>query len=67
VIAEVTNYVWYANPNIHANGLVDQEITEDPAIYPTADVRAKLFVSNEEDPKVARVRNRSWSDIKSGR
>jgi putrescine transport system substrate-binding protein len=67
VIAEVTNYVWYANPNVHANELVDKEIIEDPAIYPTADVRAKLFVSNEEDPKVARVRNRSWSDIKSGR
>jgi putrescine transport system substrate-binding protein len=38
VVAEITNYVWYSNPNLVANtteGLIDPEILEDPAIYPT--------------------------------
>jgi putrescine transport system substrate-binding protein len=67
VIAEVTDYVWYANPNTAATTLIDPEIAADPAIYPTPDVLEKLFVSNEEDPKVARIRNRSWANIKAGR
>ncbi|MDO6749049.1 extracellular solute-binding protein, partial [Gilvimarinus sp. 1_MG-2023] len=38
VIAEVTDYVWYANPNTAATTLIDPEIAADPAIYPTPDV-----------------------------
>ncbi|WP_246624682.1 polyamine ABC transporter substrate-binding protein [Oceanobacter mangrovi] len=67
VIADITNYVWYANPTPASKDMVDEEITSDPAIYPTDDVMDKLFVSDEEDPKIARVRNRTWSDIKTGR
>ncbi|WP_028295118.1 polyamine ABC transporter substrate-binding protein [Oceanobacter kriegii] len=67
VIAEVTNYVWYANPTPASKPMLEEDIVSDPAIYPTDDVMAKLFVSDEEDPKVARIRNRSWADIKTGR
>jgi len=67
VIAEVTNYVWYANPTPSSLPMVDEEISSDPAIYPTDEVMAKLFISEEEDPKIARVRNRTWSNIKTGR
>src|SRR5690606_7538448 len=35
VAADVTNYVWYANPNAAADAFVDPEILADPAIYPT--------------------------------
>jgi len=67
IIAEITNYVWYANPNLKATSLIDQEIANDPAIYPSDAVRENLFVSSEVNPKAARVRNRTWTEIKAGR
>ncbi|MAC48614.1 MAG: polyamine ABC transporter substrate-binding protein [Oceanospirillum sp.] len=67
IIAEITDYVWYANPNPAANALIDPEIANDPAIYPTAAVRNNLFINTQVPPKVAKVRNRTWTEIKSGR
>lgn len=67
VIAEVTDYVWYANPNKDATSLIDQEIAGNPAIYPTPETKANLFVQEQMMPKVARIRTRMWSDIKAGR
>lgn len=67
IIAEITDYVWYANPNPAANALIDSEIANDPAIYPTAAVRNNLFINTQVPPKVAKVRNRTWTEIKSGR
>lgn len=67
VIAEITDYVWYANPNTRATQLIDQEVANDPAIYPPETVRNNLFVSEEISPKIARLRNRTWTEIKAGR
>ena len=43
ITADITNYVCYANANAAAMPLVDPEIVGDPAIFPPAEVRAKLF------------------------
>ena len=43
ISADITNHVWYANANAASWPLVDPEIHGDPAIYPPAEVRAKLF------------------------
>lgn len=67
VIAEITDYVWYANPNKDATSLIDQEIAGNPAIYPTPETKANLFVQDQMMPKVARIRTRLWADIKAGR
>jgi len=67
VIAEVTDYVWYANPNTPATKLINQEIAGDPAIYPDDTVRDNLFISIESHPKVSKIRNRTWTEIKAGR
>lgn len=67
VIAEITDYVWYANPNKDATDLIDQEIAGNPAIYPTPETKANLFISEQIQPKIAKIRNRVWSDIKAGR
>lgn len=67
VIAEITDYVWYANPNPAATQLIDSEIANDPAIYPTETVRNNLFISTQVNPKTAKIRNRTWTEIKSGR
>lgn len=67
VIAEITDYVWYANPNKDATSLIDQEIANNPAIYPTPETKANLFISEQVDPNIAKVRNRVWTEIKAGR
>lgn len=67
VIAEITDYVWYANPNKDATRLIDQEIARNPAIYPTQETKKNLFISEQVTPKIAKIRNRVWSDLKAGR
>ena len=67
VSAGITNYVAYASPNTAATALVDPEITGDPAIYPPAEVLAKLVDPVTFDPEVTRERVRAWTTIKTGR
>ena len=66
VSAGITNYVAYASPNTAATALVDPEITGDPAIYPPAEVLAKLVDPITFDPEVTRERVRAWTTIKTG-
>ncbi len=66
VIAEVTNYVFYANPNAASVEMVDVEIIEDPSIYPPDDVKAKLFPDLVKSPKYDRLVTRAWTRFKTG-
>nr|WP_043310001.1 polyamine ABC transporter substrate-binding protein [Pseudomonas sp. ML96] len=67
VIAPVSDYVGYANPNPASDKLMDQEVRNNPAIYPSPEVMRKLYISSELPPKIMRQMTRSWSAIKSGK
>ncbi|MCU0936228.1 MAG: polyamine ABC transporter substrate-binding protein [Gammaproteobacteria bacterium] len=67
VIADVTNYVSYANPNLAATKLVDEEIRNDPSIYPPKLVRARLVTSEVPPAEIQRLRTRTWTRVKTGR
>ncbi len=67
VAAGITNYVAYASPNTAATPLVDPEITGDPAIYPPAEVMAKLVDPITLPQEVTRERVRAWTNIKTGK
>ena len=67
VIADITNYVSYANPNLAATALVDEEIRADQSIYPPAEVRARLVTSEVPPAEVQRLRTRTWTRVKTGR
>ena len=67
VIADVTNYVWYANPNTSATKLLDKDISSDAGIYPSDEVRKNLFTQNIRKPKLNKMLNRLWVDMKTGR
>ncbi len=41
--AQLTNWTFYASPNAAATEFIDEEVLEDPAIYPDEDVRENLF------------------------
>jgi putrescine transport system substrate-binding protein len=67
VIADITNAVSYPNPNLPATALVRPEIRDDPAVYPPADVRRRLYVDSPAPPDYERARTRAWTRLKSGR
>jgi putrescine transport system substrate-binding protein len=66
-IAAVSNEVYYANPNLAATVLVDEEVREDPTIYPPTEVKARLFVPSERSDREIRELNRLWTRLKANR
>jgi putrescine transport system substrate-binding protein len=66
IIAAITNKVGYPNPNALATDMVDEELRDDPGIYPPEEVRAKLFVDKPATPDYERQRTRAWTRVKSG-
>jgi putrescine transport system substrate-binding protein len=67
VIAGISDYVGYANPNQAANALLSPEVRDDPRVYPPQAVLDKLYVNSELSPKAQRAMSDSWSRVKSGR
>ena len=66
VIADITDAVWYPNPNIPATALVKSEIRDDPAVYPSEDIRRRFYVDLPAPPAYERARTRAWTRLKSG-
>ncbi len=65
-MAEIANYVAYANPVPASLPLMDQEIATDPGVFPPAEVMEKLFLSRTPDQRYERLRSRAWTRVKSG-
>ena len=66
VIARISDFTGYANPNRDATALVDPAITSDPGIYPDAEVQRRLQTTMVYEPKKERLRSRVWSRVKTG-
>ncbi len=66
VIAEISNYTSYASGNAASVPLVDEEIRNNPGVYPTAEASEKLYALTALTPKLQRVLTRSWTKVKSG-
>lgn len=67
VIAEVSNAVAYANGNLAATDLVDEEVRTDPGIYPPPEVKERLFPLPTYDQRTLRSVTRAWTRIRTGR
>ena len=67
VIADITNEIHYGNDNLASTPYVDPKILNDPAIYPTAEMAARLYESAEVNPALERIRTRTWTRIKTAR
>jgi len=66
VIAEVSDFIGYANANREASALMDVNITSDPAIYPDEITQKRLRSTQTLHPKLERLRSRVWTRVKSG-
>ena len=56
----------YSNPNLKAGELMDQEVRNDPSVYPPQAVLDRLYVSAELPQKIIRLMTRTWTKVKSG-
>ena len=66
IVADITNYVFYANPNTAATEFVSEEVKSDPGIYPPDDVKEKLFSLKPHTPRFDRSLTRAWTKVKTG-
>jgi putrescine transport system substrate-binding protein len=66
VVAPITNYVSYANANTKAFDLVDEDIRNNPGIYPSEQTRKKLLVLKTPEEKNVRNMTRLWTRVKTG-
>lgn len=65
--ASISNYAFTAVANTAALPHLLDEVSSNPGIYPTAEVKQKLFPMNAHSAKYDRILTRAWSNIKTGR
>jgi putrescine transport system substrate-binding protein len=67
VAAASSEITGYANANKAATALMPKSITDNPQIYPPADVRARFYTITAGTAEQVRDRTRLWTTIKTGR
>jgi putrescine transport system substrate-binding protein len=66
VIADISNYVYYANGNLSSVPLLDPAVINDPGIYPDEAIWERAHLAPVSPPKMERLRTRAWARVKSG-
>jgi len=66
VIAQASNYVYFANGNAASKEYLNDDVINDPAIYPTPAAVSNLFVVSPYDPGTQRLVTRIWTRVKTG-
>ncbi len=66
VIADISNFTHIPNANIAAMPLLLPAVRDDPAMYPSPDVRQRLSVALPDTPDQLRAITRMWQKFKSG-
>jgi putrescine transport system substrate-binding protein len=67
VIAAITNEIYYGNDNIASRPLINPIILNDPTLYPTPEIEARLFRSDEASAATERIRTRTWTRVKTAK
>jgi putrescine transport system substrate-binding protein len=66
VAANNSNTVNYANGNAASLQFVKDEVKNDPSVYPTAEVKAKLFPELATNEEYTRLLTRTWTRFSTG-
>ena len=67
VMANITNYVAFANANKASYPLIDNDITNDQRIYPPAEVKENLFSLQVMPKNIDKAMTRLWTNMKANR
>jgi len=66
VVAKATNFVNYASGNAAAKEFVDDEILNDPGVYPPEQTQKRLTAILPKGPREQRLQTRVWTSIVTG-
>lgn len=66
VIAPISDFVGYPNPNKDATPLVEESIRNNPNLYPTDEAMETLYTLEPVPRKAERARTQAWSKVKNG-
>jgi putrescine transport system substrate-binding protein len=66
VMAGITNYVNYGNAVPASLDLIDEAVRTNPAVFPPAAARERMFTVQAVSPQADRLRTRAWTRIKTG-
>lgn len=66
VAAANSNYIKYANGNAASLELIDDDVRNDPGIYPAAETRTRLIQDTVETDEFSRLLNRTWTRFVAG-
>ena len=66
VAAKNSNFVNFANSNAASFSLVNEDIRNDPGIYPSEAIKPKLVPDLAETAQFTRLLTRSWTRFKTG-
>lgn len=66
VIAKATNYVYYANGNKASQPLLEEDLIQDPGVYPTEEASKGLYIKLAYDAKTQRIATRLWTKVTTG-
>jgi putrescine transport system substrate-binding protein len=67
VAANNSNFVSYPNANKASWPLIDKEVRENPEVFPSEEVMAKLFIPNTLSGETKRLYTDVWDRIKTGK
>jgi putrescine transport system substrate-binding protein len=67
VIAGITNEIYYGNDNLASRPLINASILNDATLYPTPEIEATLFRSDEASAATERIRTRTWTRVKTAK
>lgn len=67
IIADISNFVSYANVVPASKPLLNKNIRENPGVYPSAETQKHLFTFAVVPPKIDRIYTRVWTTVKTGK
>jgi putrescine transport system substrate-binding protein len=67
VAAANSNFINYANGNAASLEFIDESVRNDPGVFPSDEVKAKLFPDLAESAEFTRLLNRSWTRFTTGK
>jgi len=67
VAAKNSNFLSYANSNAASWPLVNADVKNNPAVFPTPDMMKKLVPDLPETPEFTRTLTRTWTKFRTGK
>jgi putrescine transport system substrate-binding protein len=64
--AAIANFIGYATANKAAWPMVSEELRNDPRVYPTEEVRKRLYPESVQSEEMTRKITRMWTRFKAG-